>query len=59
MKAAGLAGRARVPCRPARGRDLYNDVGADHSFYGITRPVARTLAWLICHGPATASRTIE
>ncbi|MBE1559964.1 hypothetical protein H4W81_002743 [Nonomuraea africana] len=45
MKATGLDGRARAPCRPARGRDLYNDVGADHTFYGIIRPVARTLAW--------------
>jgi hypothetical protein len=43
----------------ACGRDLHNDIGADHTFYGITRPVARTLAWLIRHDPATAARTIE
>lgn len=44
MKATGVAGRAWwAPCRPARGRDLYNDVGADRTYYGIIRPVARTI----------------
>lgn len=37
----------------ATGKHNHNAIGADHTFYGITRPVARPLAWLIRHDPAT------
>jgi hypothetical protein len=43
----------------ACGKDNHNAIGANHTYYGITRPVARTLAWLIRHDPSTAARTIE
>ena len=43
----------------ASGKDNQNAIGADHAFYGITRPVARTLTWLIRHDPALAARTID
>ncbi|MEU6742796.1 helix-turn-helix transcriptional regulator [Streptosporangium sandarakinum] len=34
-------------------------VNADHTYYGITPHIARTLTWLIRHDPAVAARTIE
>ncbi|MEV0589436.1 hypothetical protein [Nonomuraea sp. NPDC050310] len=44
----------------AFGKDLHNSPDyAPHDFFGITRPVARTLVWLIRFDPSTAARTIE